>query len=88
MAQSDDVTTPADFEFHRQKLPEGEARLVLQENNVTVTFEGDKEAVNERFLEHLAESSALSLDELEAEISDIPFQRNEEGLVSAEKFYD
>lgn len=88
MAQSDDITTPTDYEFHRETLPEGEARLVLQENNVTVTFEGDEKEVNERFLEHLAESAKLSLEELEAEIVDIPFPRSEEGVVPAEKFYD
>lgn len=87
MAQSDDVTTPSDREFHREMLPEGEARLVLQENNVTVTFEGEEDEVNERFLEHLAESSELSLKELEGEISNFSFLRIEEGLVSAEEFY-
>lgn len=86
MAQSDDVTTPTDYEFHRETLPEGEARLVLQENNVTVTFEGDEKAVNERFLEHLAESVELSPEEIEAKISDMPFPRSDKGVVSADEF--
>ena len=86
MARSDDVTTPTDYEFHRKTLPEGEARLVLQKNNVTVTFEGDEKEVNERFLEHLAEASTLSPQEIQAEISDMPFPRNNEELRSADEF--
>lgn len=87
MAQSDDVTAPSDHEFHRETLPEGEARLVLQEDNVTVTFEGNEEDVNERFREHLAESSDLSIEEWEAEISDLSMPQSEEGVVPADEFY-
>ena len=87
MAQSDDVTTPTDYEFHRETLPEGQARLVLQENKVTVTFEGDEKEVNKRFLEHLAES-ALSLEELDAKIAEMSLPRSNEGLVPADEFYE
>ena len=86
MAQSDDVTPTSNREFRRESLPEGEARLVIREDDVTVTFEGDEEHVHQRFLEHLAEQ--MTVDELEAAIDEYPMPTGDGGLVPAEEFYD
>ena len=86
MAQSDDVTPTSNREFRRESLPEGEARLVIREDDVTVTFVGDEERVQQRFLEHLAEQ--MTVDEMEAAIDEYSMPASDEGLVPAEEFYD
>lgn len=88
MAQSDDVNASGGLEFDREKLPEGHARFVLREENVTVTFEGAAEEVHERFLEHVAESSGISLEELTEEISELTMPKAEEDLIPADEFYE
>ena len=86
MAQSDDVTPASNREFQRESLPEGEARLVIREDDVTVTFEGDEGRVHQRFLEHLAEQ--MTVEELEATIDEYSIPSSDDGLVPAEEFYD
>lgn len=88
MAQSDDVTIDTDHTFHREALPAGEARLVLREDDVTVTFEGDEERVHQRFLEYVAESFDISVDTLEADINSYPMPTGDDGLVPADEFYE
>lgn len=91
MAQSDDTQLTADDERreHREgELPEGEARLVVRENDVTVTIEGDAEEVRRRYREHMANALDTTVEELTADVEEYPHPDFGEGLVPAEEFYD
>lgn len=90
MAQSDDSGLTAD-EGHEQKgdgLPEGAARLVVCENGVTITVEGDSEAVRRHYREHMANALDTTVEELTGDVDEYPHPEFGEGLVPADEFYD
>ena len=92
MAQSDNTRLTVDGaegrEQRKDELPEGEARLIIQENGVTVTIEGDADEVRRRYHEHMANALDTTVDEFTASDDEYPHPEFGEGLVSAEKFYD
>lgn len=92
MAQSDDTRLTVDGaesrEYGEDELPEGEARLVIRENGVTVTIEGDADEVRRRYHEHMANALDTTVDEFTASADEYPHPEFGEGLVSADEFYD
>lgn len=92
MAQSDDTPLSADGDEDREQrdgeLSEGEARLVIRENDVTVTIEGDSQEVRRRYHEHMANALDTTVEELTADVEDYPHPAFGDGLVPADEFYD
>lgn len=92
MAQSDDTHPTANGETDREQrdseLAEGEARLVVRENDVTVTIEGDADEVRQRYREHMANTLETTVEESTADVEDYPYPAFGEGLVPADEFYD
>jgi hypothetical protein len=91
MAQSDDTRLTVDGADSREngedELPEGDARLVIRENGVTVTIEGDADEVRRRYHEHMANALDSTVDEFTASADEYPHPEFGEGLVSADEFY-
>lgn len=92
MAQSDDTHLTAngktDREHREAELSEGEARLIVRENDVTITIEGDAKEVRRRYHEHMANALDTTVEELTADVEDYPHPEFGEGLVPAEEFYN
>jgi len=85
MAQSDDVSP----EIDRERLPEGQSRLIFRGDDVTVTIEGDEEAVEERWQEHLADLFDTTVEEMETAVEELPMPDPEDlEAVPAEEFYE
>lgn len=85
MAQSDDVSSEVD----RERLPEGQSRLIFRGDDVTVTVEGDEEAVEERWQEHLADFFDTTVEEMETAVEELPMPDPEDlEVVPAEEFYE
>lgn len=67
MARSQDDTIndfPNDT-FDRNDLPEGEARLVIREQDVTTVIQGESEKVAQRLDEEMAHDLNLTVQELQ-----------------------
>jgi len=58
--------------FHPDDLPEGEAQLVIQEDDVTTVIQGDAEKVEQRFKELRAADLDMIVEEYEATIDEYP----------------
>ena len=85
MAQSDDVSSEVD----RERLPEGQSRLIFRGDDVTVTVEGDEEAVEEQWQEHLADLFDTTVEEMETAVEELPMPDPEDlEVVPAEEFYE
>jgi hypothetical protein len=76
MAQSHDGSIIDDDEldasFDRDDLPEGEARLVIHEDDVTTVMQGNAEKVEQRFKEQRAADLDMTIEEYEATIEEYP----------------
>lgn len=75
MAQSHDrsiIDDELDTSFDRDDLPEGEARLVIHEDDVTTVIQGNAEKVEQRFKEQRADDLDMTVEEYEATIEDYP----------------
>lgn len=90
MAQSHDGSIiddhDLDVSFERADLPEGEARLVIHEDDVTTIIQGDRETVNQRLYEQLAEDFNTTVEDLAA-VDEYPMPNGDEGIVPADEFY-
>lgn len=51
--------------FDRDDLPEGQARLVIREDDVTIVIQGDSEKVEQRLYDHLDEEMGPDGEEIE-----------------------
>ena len=76
MAQSHDGSIIDDdnleASFHRDDLPEGEAQLVIREDDVTTVIQGDAEKVERRFKQQRAADLDMTVEEYEATIDEYP----------------
>ena len=76
MAQSHDGSIIDDDEldasFDRDDLPEGEARLVIREDDMTTVMQGNAEKVEQRFKEQRAADLDMTIEEYEATIKEYP----------------
>jgi hypothetical protein len=75
MAQSHDgsiIDDERDVSFARDDLPEGEARLVIREDDVTTVIQGNAEKVEQRFKEQRADDLDMTVEEYEATIEEYP----------------
>jgi len=85
MAQSDDVSPEVD----RERLPKGQSRLIFRGDDVTVTVEGDEEAIEERWQEHLADLFDTTVEEMETAVEELPMPDPKDLEASpAEEFYE
>ena len=75
MAQSHDgsiIDDELDASFDRDDLPEGEARIVIHEDDVTTVIQGNAEKVEQRFKEQRAADLDMTIEEYEATIEKYP----------------
>jgi hypothetical protein len=76
MAQSHDESIidddKLDTSFNRDDLPEGEAQLVIREDDVTTVIQGDAETVEQRFKDRRAADLDMTVEEYEATIKEYP----------------
>lgn len=61
-----------DASLHRDDLPEGEAQLVIREDDVTTVIQGNAEKVEQRFKEQRAADLDMTVEEYEATIEEYP----------------
>lgn len=75
MAQSHNgsiIDDGLDTSFDRDDLPEGEARLVIREDDVTTVIQGNAKKVEQRFKEQRATDLDMTIEEYEAAIEEYP----------------
>lgn len=89
MAQSQDptITDDIDITTDRDELPEGQARLVIREDDVTIVIQGPSEKVEQRLWQELADEFGMSVEEMNQQVEEYPMPDSDEGLVPAEEFY-
>jgi hypothetical protein len=70
-------------------LPPGEARLVIADERLTITIEGNEDDVRRRYLRELASITDTSVEESEAAIEEYGFPAIEDLIQhDAERFDD
>lgn len=89
MVQFDNtITDDIEITTNLDELPEGEARLVLREDDVTTVIQDDAEQVRRRHEQELADALGMTVEEMKQKTADYPMPDVGEGLVPADEFHD
>lgn len=69
------MNDPIDITTDRDNLPEGHARFVIQEGDVTTVIQGDAEKVRQRNEQELADALNMTVGEMKTKADDYPMPK-------------